>query len=430
MKFTHYLKLSFAEAREHPLYATIYVAAVAMSVMLTMVFAIYYYIQLGPVYPETNRSNLSYIYQVNFDNTSERYHNRYRFTPQQIRDLIYPLTNNENVSAVAIGGNMASTVDETKSTRFSYIATDAGFFDIYHFKFLYGQPFTPEEFQSEQKVAVITDRASIDLFGGDPSESIGKTFMLEGNEYRVTGIVKAPSRLVQYSYADAYLPYTAVKLMVMNDGLMGPLSVVFETKNRQQLDALREELETAKLKFHDQWPEWELNLVDQPVSTFDRAFSDESDGESVSLWKVIEKNLLILFALILLPAVNLSGMIAGRMESRVGEMGIRKSFGARRNNLMMQIFTENLLMTLAGALIGLACAWLSISFYTCQVLGLFRSDIATSDAVVDVTPDMLFSPTVFGIVMVVILIISLLSAIIPSWISLSRPIVESLNQKR
>lgn len=216
----------------------------------------------------------------------------------------------------------------------------------------------------------------------------------------------------------------------MNDGLMGPLSVVFETKNRQQLDALREELETAKLKFHDQWPEWELNLVDQPVSTFDRAFSDESDGESVSLWKVIEKNLLILFALILLPAVNLSGMIAGRMESRVGEMGIRKSFGARRNNLMMQIFTENLLMTLAGALIGLACAWLSISFYTCQVLGLFRSDIATSDAVVDVTPDMLFSPTVFGIVMVVILIINLLSAIIPSWISLSRPIVESLNQKR
>ena len=35
--------------------------------------------------------------------------------------------------------------------------------------------------------------------------------------------------------------------------------------------------------------------------------------------------------------MNLSGMIAGRMEARLAEMGIRKSFGATRRRLLSQV---------------------------------------------------------------------------------------------
>ena len=41
----------------------------------------------------------------------------------------------------------------------------------------------------------------------------------------------------------------------------------------------------------------------------------------------------MLLVLLLVPALNLSGMIASRMESRLAEMGVRKSFGAGRGKL-------------------------------------------------------------------------------------------------
>ena len=66
---------------------------------------------------------------------------------------------------------------------------------------------------------------------------------------------------------------------------------------------------------------------------------------TTGVWAQIRYLLLILLVLLLVPALNLSGMIASRMESRLSEMGVRKSFGAGRGGLLSQVMWENLLLT-------------------------------------------------------------------------------------
>ena len=85
-------------------------------------------------------------------------------------------------------------------------------------------------------------------------------------------------------------------------------------------------------------------------------FGDTTD------WRlaIIKKYSLILLVLLIVPAINLGGMIAGRMEERLSEMGIRKSYGASRRRLLGQVLAENLYMTLAGGLLGLLAAWTTI----------------------------------------------------------------------
>lgn len=58
--------------------------------------------------------------------------------------------------------------------------------------------------------------------------------------------------------------------------------------------------------------------------------------------------------------VRLSGLITSRMESRLAEMGIRKTFGAWRNTLLNMVLWENLLLTFIGGLIGLVTAWICL----------------------------------------------------------------------
>ena len=61
---------------------------------------------------------------------------------------------------------------------------------------------------------------------------------------------------------------------------------------------------------------------------------------------------LLMLLLLLLPAINLSGMVSNRMESRMAEMGIRKAFGAKRRTLLREVIRENLVLTLCGGIAG------------------------------------------------------------------------------
>lgn len=142
--------------------------------------------------------------------------------------------------------------------------------------------------------------------------------------------------------------------------------------------------------------------------------------------------LLIGLVLLLVPALNLSGMIASRMEGRLAEMGVRQAFGASRRTLLSQVMTENLLLTLLGSFFGLVLAWFFLYAGRHWVFMLFDEWSTFPSEVVDVqvSGEMLFAPAVFLMALLVCLLLNLLSALIPAWHALRRPLVQSLNEKK
>ncbi|MDE6371639.1 MAG: FtsX-like permease family protein, partial [Duncaniella sp.] len=140
--------------------------------------------------------------------------------------------------------------------------------------------------------------------------------------------------------------------------------------------------------------------------------------------------LLILLALLIVPALNLSGMIAGRMDSRQQELGIRKSFGATRRRLISQVLWENLFLTIIGGIIGFIITWIVLSS---RAISLFTSIGAApystmlNNAIeMHLTSDMIFAPVIFVFVFLICVVLNIMSALIPAWNALRNPIVKSM----
>lgn len=174
-----------------------------------------------------------------------------------------------------------------------------------------------------------------------------------------------------------------------------------------------------------------MELWEQPTSHTLSVFKDYPADTSFSSWKVAGHLILMLLVLLIVPSLNLSGLIASRMESRLSEMGVRKAFGASKSTLLSQVMWENFFLTLVGGLLGLLVAWSMLYVGREWIFMLFDSwpmDIAEG-ANLYVSGEMLFAPVVFIVVFVLCLILNLLSALWPAWTSLRKPIVYSLYEK-
>ena len=429
-----YMKQAWNLMKQNKLFTGIYVVGTALAIATTMIMAIVYYVKIAPVYPEVNRDRTLFM-----ELAREKVGTSTNMSPwslKAVKEWFYPLKNAEVVSAEIknYGNEFIQPMDGSGDFKIYTKYIDTNFFQVYDFRFVEGKPFTEADLQSAIPTAVITDAMARRLYG-DATGAVGKTFTMNYVDYRVVGVVEAPSFLCKQSFAQIYFPYTLLTGYDHSGGrskMLGVFNVTMVAKDKEQEAALREEIKELYRKYNTSQDEVELLQLEQPRSFALTVFQD-SVSDEVFDWKAVFKKFgLTLLVLLLVPALNLSGMIAGRMETRLSEMGVRKSFGAHRNGLLGQVMWENLLLTLAGGLLGLILAWTAL--YACRdwLFALFddRPVLAIEGVSTSVSGEMLFAPSIFLAAFLLCLVLNLLSALIPAWNSLRNPIIQSLNEKR
>ena len=88
-------------------------------------------------------------------------------------------------------------------------------------------------------------------------------------------------------------------------------------------------------------------------------------------------------------------------------------------------------MTLIGGALGLILAWTALIVFREWLFALFDNpDLPMAGLTTEVTGEMLFAPGVFLIALLLCTVLNLLGALVPAWLSLRKPIVQSLNDKR
>ena len=140
--------------------------------------------------------------------------------------------------------------------------------------------------------------------------------------------------------------------------------------------------------------------------------------------------LYFLLALLFIPALNLGGIIASRMDSRIGELGIRKAYGASNFWLLRQVLNENLFFTSLGSIFGLLFSYVFIWLSSDWILTILDITVDTDMPAPEFTAGMLLNPAVFGVAVLFCLVLNLISALIPALLALRKNIVEQLSQKR
>lgn len=118
--------------------------------------------------------------------------------------------------------------------------------------------------------------------------------------------------------------------------------------------------------------------------------------------------------LLLLPAMNISSMTRSRLRRRVSEIGVRRALGATRRDIIAQFLTENLVMTVAGTLIGVVLSLIFCKFY---ITAFFPMENAGTWELIEGGPSfsLIFNWGTVGIAVLFCLILNILSTIVPAW---------------
>ena len=234
--------------------------------------------------------------------------------------------------------------EDLTSEDTTIIGAAAELADIRDMAITEGRFFTRTEEQSAGLVAVIGDDLKENLFPsiGTP---LGRTFKIQGIDFTVVGVLERLGSAFGNSQDNvAYIPITTFNKLFgpgRSIAIFGRPKPSSGLSLEQSLDYTRVAL---RAKFHQK--PGENDRFDFLTPDAIRGFIDQ---------------LLALVALVVVPVTCISLVVGGivimnimlvSVTERTREIGIRKSLGARRADIMMQILIESVLMAFAGGAIG------------------------------------------------------------------------------
>ena len=429
-----YLKQAMQMLRQNKFFSIIYITGTGLAITMVMILAILYYFRTGNIAPEINRERMLVIQHGKILNKTEGQGNgSSRLSYPTIKECFFSMQTPEAVTAILPIGEQTEFIQTPGSDEVYnglVMGTDVAFWKIFQFRFLAGKPYTEEEFTSGIRKAVVSESLARRLF--NTSDATGKTFLLNFEEYQVSGVVEDVPSIAQFCYAEMWIPFTNRPSQIQGskwcDFILGHMQLYILAKKPGDFDAIRREAEENCRRYSANIPQYNFVLNEQPDTVL-RAWLRTDSFASPKFMKLFIQIFSVIFLLLLVPSINLTGMTASRMKKRMEELGIRKAFGAQNRTLLLQILYENLLLTLLGGLIGLLISYGLIFMLKGWLLGNYDWDGSSLTASIDLSPGMLINPAIFGYTLIFCLILNLMSALVPAWRALRRPIVDALNDK-
>jgi predicted permease len=220
-----------------------------------------------------------------------------------------------------------------------------------------GRAFSEEELRTGAPVAIVSDRFWREALGRRPGAD-GSSLRVGGRSYTIVGIM--PPRVRLYD-TDLWVPLAGAP-----DSL---------PRTRRQFNALGRLAEGTSVAAVTA----ELEIVARQLEQAHAASTPEYLGFSlearpwteIEVWGYGRVTALALAAtglLLLLLTANLANLLLARALDRRREMAVRTALGATRGALVGQVLAEVSLLCAAGAVAGLALAWLGIRV-TAAVMG-------------------------------------------------------------
>ena len=243
--------------------------------------------------------------------------------------------------------------------------------------------------------------------GVDP---VGKTLNY-GYLIRIVGVIEPTSSIMEESFGQLFLALDqkAEQVIEVFGQSFQALDweaehVIVVLKEGCTVQDLEKELAEIARKRSVSDKEYDYSIIGTLLPHAQMKMSEDGVAHS---WSSIFKSLFPkVFVLLLVPALNLSGLVAARMRR-----------------------TENLVLTLCGGFVGLVITWLLLYvFRSWLFFAVGNTAFTLPEPTVD--GEMLFSPLIFVIGLAVCIVLNLMAALIPAWLSLRNPIVESMNEKK
>ena len=240
--------------------------------------------------------------------------------------------------------------DEGEPVRLATAYVSESFFSTLGVQAAAGRVILPDEHQpGRERVIVLSYRLWQGRFGGDPA-LIGRTLRLNDAPFIVVGVLPADVRYPD-SEIDLWTPLEVVPATgVPRVRGVRWIQVVGRLRPGVTVDRGREDLAAVAGRLANEFGDSNAGWTDATVVPL----RDDLVGSA-------RPRLLVLFGavvlVLLLACTNIANLVLARGWHRRREVALRAALGANRGRLVRQALIENLVLALAGGLLGVALAW-------------------------------------------------------------------------
>lgn len=420
-----YFQQALYHLRENPIITWVSILGTALAICMIMVLVITFQVRLVDCEPEVNRSRSLYVSTMAAKDKGAESGSLSHMSVRTGKECFKALTTTEAVTLVSIPEKVRVSLPAGTKVTADMKQTDEAFWQIFQFHFLSGKAFTKADSDAGLPVVVLNSSIARRLFG--TTDAVGKSVQLNHVDYRVCGVVADVSLLATSAYGQLWVPYHSTDLpdISFREKTLGQMQAVIMAHSSADFPAIRREVEQLRLKYNSGLSENEVFYRGQPDESFANLYRK---WDSVPDTKgVVLRYTLIIFILLLVPAINLSSMTLSRMQKRMAEIGVRKAFGATGSELIRQVFVENLLLTLLAGILGLALSYFATFLLADFLFGNSMNAYLSGETAL--TPGMLLSPWAFCLAFVFCLLMNILSAGIPAWRASRMNITDAINQR-
>ena len=217
---------------------------------------------------------------------------------------------------------------------------------IQDYRFQYGEPLSEVDVRERRLVVVVGADITDKLFDG--RNPVGESIHVHGIPMTIVGAIASKGRVLGQSFDGmVLLPITTFEAMY---GRRQNTTISVKMATADEIEPAMARAQEAMRLAHHLHPGQDDDFAVEPSSAL------------VDFWKQLTR---VLFTVI--PAVVAIGIIVGgivvmnimlmAVRERTHEIGIRKSLGARRTDILRQFLVESVMLAFIGGALGATGGW-------------------------------------------------------------------------
>jgi putative ABC transport system permease protein len=281
----------------------------------------------------------------------------------------------DSVAPALQGNGTVAFAGENSTTTITGVTP--AYYTVRNLEIAEGEFLNEEHMLGRMSVAVLGPETADSLFGHHDGV-VGETIRIEGQPFRVIGVLVAKGGGAFGSEDNnVYIPFTTAQARLIKRDTRDQVDIIFAQATTAEAVPLAVDEISAIIR---QRHRTAIGADDFTVFTqqdFLSTFATITGVLTIFLGGIAGISLLV-------GGIGIMNIMLVSVSERTREIGLRKALGARKRDILMQFLTESSLLSLIGGIIGIIFGWL-IAFIVGKVAaatGTSFTPIVGSDAII------------------------------------------------